>query len=338
MKPGATPAPDPRQAALAAGWPSVNALAAPLTAALLVDARRLRLGVERMDNGSILIDAGIDYPGGLEAGRRVAEICMGGLGQVSIADTARFDRWPWQIGVRSANPVLACLGSQYAGWRLSHGEGKGAFQALGSGPGRAVAGREELFVELAYRDLAESVTLILEVDRRPPVEIAGRVAADCGVKPEQVALILTPTGSLAGGVQIVARVLEVALHKAHALGFPLHHIVDGVGTAPLPPPAGEFLSAMGRTNDAILYGGEVQLFVDCDDVAAEELARALPSTASKDHGRPFAEIFKAAGHDFYSIDPHLFAPARAAVTVIGSGRTFRAGAFDERLLDRSFGG
>jgi methenyltetrahydromethanopterin cyclohydrolase len=80
------------------------------------------------------------------------------------------------------------------------------------------------------------------------------------------------------------------------------------------------------------------LFVDCDDMSAEKLARELPSSASKDYGRPFAEIFKAVRYDFYSIDPHLFAPAKVAVTAVNSGRTFHSGRFDEPLLDRSFGG
>ena len=90
---------------------------------------------------------------------------------------------------------------------------------------------------------------------------------------------------------------------------------------------------MARTNDAILYGGAVQLLVDCDDDAAETLCRRLPSSCSPDHGRSFGELFKAAGHDFYKLDPMLFAPARAVVGNLRSGRTFTAGAMDrERLL------
>ena len=131
--------------------------------------------------------------------------------------------------------------------------------------------------------------------------------------------------------------LEVALHKAHTLGFPLHHMVDGAGAAPLPPPAADFLTAMGRTNDAILFGGQVQLFVDCDDHEAERLAVGLPSSASKDYGKPFAWVFKDAEYDFYRIDPNLFAPAAVSVTALKSGRTFHAGARDEKLLGLSFG-
>ncbi|MEO8157332.1 MAG: methenyltetrahydromethanopterin cyclohydrolase [Betaproteobacteria bacterium] len=322
---------------MAANWPSVNALAAPLVHDLILQAQSLRLGVERLDNGCVVVDAGITARGGLEAGLRIAQICMGGLGSVSLQPSAS-PRWPFELSVHASNPVLACLGSQYAGWSLSHGEVKGGYRALGSGPGRAAACREDLFAELAYRDFAESVCVVLEVDKKPPVEIADRIARDCGIKPDSVTLILTPTRSLAGTVQIVARVLEVALHKAHALGFALHHVVDGAAAAPLPPPAADFLTAMGRTNDAILFGGKVQLFVDCVDGEAERLAANLPSGLSRDYGKPFARVFEDAGFDFYRIDPHLFAPAVVAVTALKSGRTFHAGAIDEELLESSFGG
>lgn len=334
---GATITANPTQQGMAANWPSVNALAAPLVRELVVHAKDLRLGVERMDNGCVLVDGGIAARGGLEAGLRITEICMGGLGRASLQPSGS-SRWPFQLSVHSSNPVLACLGSQYAGWSLSHGEGKGSFHALGSGPGRAAACREDLFAELSYRDLTESVCVVLEVDKKPPMAIADKIARDCGVPPDQVTLVLTPTRSLAGSVQIVSRVLEVALHKAHALGFPLHQIVDGAGAAPLPPPAGDFLTAMGRTNDAILFGGSVQLFVDCDDGEAARLAQNLPSGISRDYGKPFARVFKDAEYDFYRIDPHLFAPAAVAVTALKSGKTFHAGSIDEKLLESSFGG
>ncbi|EEF24046.1 conserved hypothetical protein [Ricinus communis] len=94
---------------------------------------------------------------------------------------------------------------------------------------------------------------------------------------------------------------------------------------------------MGRTNDAILFGGFVQLFVNTDDAAAEQLAQQLPSSSSKDYGRPFAEVFKAVNMDFYQIDPMLFSPAKVSVTNLKSGKTFFAGKFNEELLNQSFG-
>ena len=95
---------------------------------------------------------------------------------------------------------------------------------------------------------------------------------------------------------------------------------------------------MGRTNDAIIYAGRAHLFVKGPSDAARELAKNLPSSNSRDYGRPFAEVFKAYKGDFYKIDPSLFSPAEAVVTAVETGETFRAGAIDEKLLDASFGG
>ena len=89
---------------------------------------------------------------------------------------------------------------------------------------------------------------------------------------------------------------------------------------------------MGRTNDAILYGGRVHLCVRGEADAARALAQALPSTNSRDHGRPFAELFAEAGHDFYKLDPALFAPAEVWVSHLDSGQTWHAGGCRPELL------
>ena len=311
---------------------SINALVQPLVEALINDANALNLKINQHETGAIIVDAGIEQLGSIEAGRRITEICMGGLGLVAINNTLTFVNYPASIQVESANPVLACLASQYAGWALQHDK----FFSLGSGPARAIAQREDIFKELNYQDIAQKTLLVLETDKIPPNEIIKKVARDTNIKPENLTFILTPTTSLAGGAQIVARVLEVALHKAHTLHFPLNNIISGNGSAPLPPVSQDFLTAMGRTNDAILFGGEVTLTVDCTDIEAEKLARELPSSASKDYGRPFADIFKSVNMDFYQIDPLLFSPAKVTVINLNTGNNFMAGALDEALLSKSF--
>ena len=292
---------------------SVNKLAQPLVQYLLTHADKLRLGVEKLDNGATVIDAGIKVPGGLEAGRIITEICMGGLGTVTISQSSYTEHWPLTINVHASNPVLSCLGSQYAGWSLSHGK----YYALGSGPARALATKikegvvepvEELYKELAYRDEADHAVLIIENDAIPPLEIVDKIAVACGIPAHHLTIIVTPTSSLAGGVQVVGRVLEVAMHKAHALHFPLENIIDGSGSAPICPPHPNFVKAMGRTNDAILFAGQVHLFVKGSDEAAAKLAAELPSSTSKDYGKPFAEVFKAYEYDFFKVDAMLFSP------------------------------
>ena len=321
---------------------SVNKLTQPLVKHLIDNADKLRLGVEVLENGCTIIDAGIKVPGGLEAGRIIAEICMGGMGIVTLNHSAYTNNWPLSVNVHSGNPVLACLGSQYAGWSLSHEK----YYALGSGPARAMATKlkdgqqepvEALYKELDYTDTFDTTALVIENDAIPPLAIIEKVAAACNVAPAKLTIIVAPTSSLAGGIQVVARVLEVALHKAHALHFPLENIIDGSGIAPVCPPHPNFVKAMGRTNDSILFAGQVHLFVKGSDEAAEKLAKELPSSTSKDYGKPFAEIFKQCDYDFFKIDGMLFSPASVIVTAVDSGKTFRAGKVDNALLDLSFG-
>ncbi|WPH11921.1 methenyltetrahydromethanopterin cyclohydrolase [Variovorax paradoxus] len=321
----------------AASGLSVNLLARPLVEGLLADADAFGLQVRRDDSGARIVDAGIEARGSVAAGLQIGEICMGGLGHVNLRSGAAAEGWPTWLDVRSSQPVLACLGSQYAGWSLAATKeetGGKKFFSLGSGPARALAVKEKLFAELGYRDHAQCGVLVLEVDRAPPKIVIDKLLRDCGLAAEALTLILTPTTSLAGTTQVVARVLEVALHKAHELGFALANIVDGAGTAPLPSPSADGVEAMGRTNDAILYGGRVHLTVRGDDAAARELARALPSRNSRDHGRSFAEIFKEVEYDFYKIDGALFAPAEVWVSNIDSGNTWHGGAPDMALLQR----
>jgi len=318
-------------------WPvSVNAAAARMVERLKTDAARLKVTVERGSLGETLIDAGEQSAGSIAAGLRLAEICMGGLGTVELVPNAATPRWPWTLTVRSSHPVTACLASQYAGWRLKHGEGEDAFFALASGPGRALAHKEPLFDVLTYRDSATTATLVLESGRAPPPPIVRKVSEDCGVAPESMTFIYAPTQSLAGSTQITARALEVALHKAHELKFPLDRIVEGLGAAPLAPPHPDLVTAMGRTNDAIIYAGRVHLFATGAVADARALAEQLPSEASRDYGRPFVDIFKRAKGDFYAIDPMLFSPAEVIVTALETGESFHHGRVDLSLLDVSF--
>lgn len=313
---------------------SVNRQAMPLVDRLRDDAAALRVAVRSDAAGPCIVDAGIEAPGSIAAGLLIGEICMGGFGSVTLRSGAA-DGWPSWLEVRSSQPVLACLASQYAGWSLAASKeetGGKKFFSLGSGPARALAAKEALFGELGYRDTAERGVLVMEVDRAPPQVVLEKLLRDCALAPDALTVVLTPTTSLAGTTQVVARVLEVALHKAHELGFALADVVDGVATAPLPAPSPDGVEAMGRTNDAILYGGRVHLSVRGSDAAARDLAQRLPSRHSRDYGRCFAEIFKEVQYDFYKIDPALFAPAEVWVSNVDTGRSWHAGGLDMGLL------
>lgn len=283
--------------------------------------------------GAHLIDCGVKANGGLEAGRMLAEVCLSALGSVSIVPA---DRGLWcgpAVQVKTDRPVLACLASQYAGWQLKGDK----FFAMGSGPMRAVANRETLFSDIGYSEPADDtygVVGVLETNRLPSDEIAQQIATACGVPVDKVRLLCARTASLAGSVQVVARSVETALHKLHELKFDLNKIVSGYGVAPLPPIAKDDLTAIGWTNDAVLYGGEVTLWVQADDDELHALGPKVPSSASPDFGEPFAQIFHRYNGDFYKIDPLLFSPAVVTFVNLTSGRTHRFGTLTPGVLQR----
>ena len=313
---------------------SVNDRAQELADRLAAEADALRVAVTTLPNGTRLVDCGSAVPGGLEAGRRFAQICMGGLGAVTFAPLVLEGRWLPGLAVVTDHPALACLGSQYAGWRLD----RDGYFAIASGPGRALIRAEDLYDDLEVDERAQKAVLCLETREPPPAEIADYVAERAGVAPGDLTLLFAPTASLAGGVQVAARVVETALHKLHELEFDVRRVVSGFGSCPLPPVSRKDPEAIGRTNDAVLYGGQVELTVDAPDEELEELVPRLPSSASRDHGEPFGGVLERAGWDFYAIDPLLFSPAEVRLTSVASGRSFSAGEVDVGVLERSFRG
>ena len=314
--------------------PSVSARAAKIVDEIAANADALRISVSTGSLGERLIDMGGSALGCLEAGRLLGEVCMGGLGKVEFTKSSGVANWPLGVVVSSTNPVIACLGSQYAGWTIT--DDASGFFALGSGPARALSRVEELYKELGYVDHSPKASLVIEGDKAPPPAVIEKVAAACGVNPSGLTILFAPTWSLAGIVQIAARVLEVSIHKAHALHFPLDNILDGTGTCPIAPPFPDFVKAMGRTNDAIIYGGRIHLFVKGSDAEAQKLAEGLPSSSSSAYGKPFADIFSEVNGDFYKIDAMLFSPAMVTVSNVETGKSFHTGKLAPEIVDASF--
>ena len=295
-------------------------------------AEELRIRGRQELGSALILDFGVEAAGGLEAGLRLAEICTAGLAQISLVPA---DRSTWRgaaVQVVTDDAVRACMGAQYAGWKLAHGK----YFAMGSGPMRAAAGKEAIFDTIGFRETTEVAVGVLESSKLPPGEMCQMVAADCRVGPAQLVLCVAPTASQAGTIQIVARSVETALHKLHELGFDLARVASAFGTAPLPPVAADDLSAIGRTNDAVLYGGEVTLWVGGDDESVADIGPRVPSGASSDFGEPFAAIFRRYDCDFYKIDPHLFSPAAVTFCNLDTGRTQRFGQVLPEVIQKSF--
>jgi methenyltetrahydromethanopterin cyclohydrolase len=225
------------------------------------------------------------------------------------------------------------MASQYAGWEVK----SDGFFAMGSGPMRAAAGREALFDAIGCREQADCCVGVLETSKLPPESVCVDIASKCGIEPERLTLLVARTSSAAGTVQIVARSVETALHKLHVLGYDINQVTEGYGSAPLPPLSNDDLTAIGRTNDAILYGGAVKLYVFGDGGIIDDIGDRIPSNASPEYGRPFAEIFRRYNGDFYRIDPMLFSPAMVKVCT-DHGLKYVYGDYAPDVLAESFRG
>ena len=312
----------------------LNARAAHLVDQLLESPDLLKVAAHSIAGGGRWIDCGLQAEGGLAAGLTLARICTAGLAEISIIPgEIAGSGWP-HLQVSTDHPVAACLLSQYAGWQISVGK----FFAMGSGPMRAMAAREELFQKLDYREFASQAIGVLEGRKIPDEAVLQYLAERTGLPASAITLLLAPTASLAGSVQVVARVVETALHKLHEIGFDVKRIHSATGTAPLAPVAKDDLTGIGRTNDAILYGGRVTLYVRGDDQSIAEMGPRVPAMASMAHGRPFLAIFAAAGNDFYKIDPHLFSPAEIVFQNLDTGHVHRFGKVMPEVLRHSFCG
>jgi len=313
---------------------SVNRLAWKLLDKLCENPDFYGVKVEKTGSGATIVDAGIEAKGGFQAGKIITEICMGGCGKAEIIPRRYGELELPSIFVYTDHPVIATLGSQFAGWQIKEGD----YFAIGSGPARALALKpKEIYEKIGYRDDFDKAVVVLETDKHPPEKLLERFVKDCHVTSENLAVILTPTTSIAGATQVSGRIIETGIHKLSKLGLNPNVIFYAWGCAPISPIHPKFVQAMARTNDAILYGGIAYYAVEYED--EEELKRIVekaPSKASKSYGKPFLEIFKEASYDFYKVDSNLFAPAILVVNNKKTGNTFKSGEINIEALIKSF--
>jgi methenyltetrahydromethanopterin cyclohydrolase len=318
---------------------SVNQRAAAIVQQMIGEKEALGLEVKQLSNGATVLDAGVNAPGSMEGGRLFASACMGGLGQVHFVQRAFESQgngqdagtWLPFVEISVSCPHIACMASQYAGWALRQDK----YFAIGSGPARSLFAGEKIFQQLDYHDNADIAVLLLEGRELPGETVAAFVAEKCRVKPERLFLLIAPTASLVGSIQIAARSVETGMHKLQELGFDVRQVQAASGLCPLAPVAADDMHAIGRTNDAILYGAQVFYTVKADDHELKDLIRQVPSASSRDYGTPFYDLLLRYRGDFFQVDPMLFSPAEVQINNLNSGHTFCAGHANPSLLKAS---
>ncbi|MEM1644202.1 MAG: methenyltetrahydromethanopterin cyclohydrolase [Desulfurococcaceae archaeon] len=333
---------------------SINERAFKVVNEMIYRADELNVKVLKAPCKATVIDCGVAVKGSIEAGLYVARITAGDLINFSLST---IDYGGFSLPVLNASsdyPVIATIGGQLGDWEIKYGD----YFAIGSGPARALAlnrsiptavglKREELrkkglitytpreiYEKIGYRDKYDKAVIVIESSSIPPDEVLQSIARSCDVEPDNLYALITPTSSLAGSVQIAGRIVEVGIHKLSLLGFDFTRIFFGSGSAPIAPIHPDPSIAMGRTNDAIRYGGTTYYIVDYeDDEELREYIIKVPPTDNKS----FTEIFKESPGGFYDVDLRAFAPAVISMTNSKTGRTFSAGCIKPDMLKKTLG-
>jgi methenyltetrahydromethanopterin cyclohydrolase len=320
------------------GLLSVNALAMERVRLMLDNPSRYGVEVSILRSGATVLDMGVNAKGSWLAALEYVRVVTGGLAEVSYSSRKLAGRVVPVINVFASEPIMSCVGCQIAGFKVKAGE----YSPIGSGPARAIKGRDRYFSAtptMTYRDSSEEAVLAFQMDDLPDDVIAQAVAADCEVPVQNVYLLVAPTTSLVGTVQVAARVVGfTALNMVHR-GYDIDTILSAWGTAPIPPLTKDPLDAMGRSNDAIIYGGTAVFTVKASDEYIERFLPVLTSSASEHYGTPFTEIFREAAFDFFEVKrlaPCHFSPAHLLVNNLESGRTLTAGRINDKALAKSF--
>jgi methenyltetrahydromethanopterin cyclohydrolase len=306
---------------------SLNRMAIELVDEALEYAEELNIGGYDLENEATVLDFGVEFDGGVEAGLLLTEIQTAGMATPSH-DLGEIDGVPVPyVELTTDQPALSLLCSQKASWELTTDD----FEGLGSGPARALVAREEEFRRIGYTDAFDLTALAVETDELPPESAAEQVAELAEVETSSVFLLAYRTASLVGSLTSAARAAELATFRLSELGYDPRDIVSATGRSPVAPVADDEQTAIARTNDALAYGGQAHLTVREDS----DVFDSIPSTAAEDHGRPFADVFDDLEWEFSEVPSDLFAPAQVTVDVLG-GPTYVHGETDEELLAASF--
>ncbi|ELZ23147.1 N(5),N(10)-methenyltetrahydromethanopterin cyclohydrolase [Halosimplex carlsbadense 2-9-1] len=307
---------------------SLNRTATDLVDEALDFADELNVAAHQLDSEALVVDFGVDVPGGVEAGMMLAEIQTAGLATVQSSLEEVAGAPLTHVELSTDHPAMALLCSQKAGWELS----VDGFEGLGSGPARALVAEEEEFQRVGYRDDFEFAVLAVETETVPDEAVIEHVAERAGVSESGVFVQAFSTASLTGSVAMAARAAELAAFRLSELGYDPLDILSVNGSAPVAPVADDEETAIARTNDALAYGGQAHLVVDEPFDRFDE----VPSTATDEYDTPFAEIFADADWDFFEVPESVFAPAQVTIDVVGGDTHVLGDVNDERLAE-SFG-
>lgn len=315
---------------------SLNRKAMKIVRQIIDNTEDLGCEIIQSDCGATIIDMGLNAPGSWEAAELfvradLGDLCKTQLGNFTLNEHYKFST----IEIHLDQPLLACLASQIAGWVMGDGE----FATIGSGPARslAVLDSDWYFGDMTnYRDEHHEAVLCVQDQKYPVDEVLIQSAEACHVKPEDFYVLITKTASMTGSMQVSARVMEQICHKFFEKGFDAGQIVHMRGSAPIAPFVKDELKSMGRVNDALIYGSELEVWVDSTDEQIAKVVHQLSgNTSSPRYGDLFEDVFVDCEKNFFNVDHDIHSVAKVQIHNINTGKAFWSGEINYDALERS---
>ena len=306
---------------------SLNRAAVELVDEAIDFADELGIVVHHLENDAVVLDFGVEAPGGLEAGLLLAEIGTGGLASVDTRLEPVAGGVRPRVELSTDHPALCLFGAQPSMWPLD----EVGFDGRGGGPAQLPRGSAEA-AGVPYEEDFDLMVLTVEGASLPGAGVARHVAEETGAPTSGVYLVAAPLASLAGSVAMAARAAEVALLRLTHLGVEATAVRSITADAPVAPVAGDERTAVARTNDALAFGGRAHVVAEAAPTDPSQLVFGATSPDG-----PFADIMAAADWDLDAVDRGAFAPAQVTLDVLG-GDTHLVGGVDEDALAASFQG
>lgn len=315
---------------------SLNEAAMEIISPILDDPTRYGALITKSSGGATIVDMGIEADGSWLGAKMYVEAAHGGMAELTYGRMRIKDLDLPSANVMIDNPMLSVIGCEAGAWSLGEGE----YAPVASGPVRAKARVDRWAQRVDYEDPSDYVLMQMQTRRMPDDETLEFVAESCGIPMANLTVIVAPSASLVGSVQVGSRAFEqCVISLARNSSFDISTIVYGYGSAPVAPVIKDEVLAMGRINDALVYGGSGGMWLrHRDDEEVRRAAEGLPFSvqAGDDYGKGYAEIYAAYGHSLFDIPARLDSPAKIMMSNMLTGSVFTAGAIDEDAIYRSF--
>lgn len=295
----------------------------------------LQIKFHTCQNGATVIDMGVHQPAGFQAGKYFTQVSLGGLGQLRFTKTKYGKYYIPCATMFVDHPHVAELAAHCAFLRVHHCGVEKNF----SGPARAKH-HDDYSAATGYHDAGTKYAVVAyQIDYLPAEGLVAQLAEKVGVRPENLYLMVARTGTMTGSIHIAARNVEQTVPTLLDKGFPVASIVHAMGTAPILPPLDDEWDAYGRVNDALIYGQETNLWVDCEDEAITSLTDRLTMDQPGNgevYGRPFKEIFASCNNDWCQLPREWDAPSKVNFYNLRTGNSFSVGSHNKAVLLADF--